>query len=473
MLMKNLYKALFTIALFLGVLKVASAQTVSEVLEDSKIIKKEESLFFSYKQTKVEYGIGSLLPRFEEYSDMSLFLPVEQVVFIYVKPVNPLLYSFGNSIEYKPDPIIESAKKSFESSQSILSQVMSPTKAGGVQQECDMTALIEYNEQLINLLQQDIFKDIRQIFQDLKSISFDKRTTTELEIQAVKKKMEPLTGYIQSLKLATDKLDSSIKELKCNKSDSNYANKYIFDNALAMARGNFDQRTKKVDNLQKALDAVEGAMKEASAGQDGFTDKDVWFVKFAVVSLQKSKVSLWTINIYENEYKISEEGDITNSGKKEVDKKTIVFRRFQRFIAEPSAGVAFTRISFPSFKTVVNENNEHIVADAGSENFRRINVSAMVNYNYFLQNSDIVPFFQMGVGINSAYPTLFLGLGGRMNLPDLKRLAVSFGIASTWVKTLNTLKIGDVVGGEADVEKDISYEFSWPVKPYVGIQINF
>lgn len=471
--MKNMYIALLTIVLLSGGLMGVNAQTVNQVLEDGKVIKKDESLFFSYTQNKVEYGIGSFLPRFHNYSDMSLFLPVEDVVFIYVKPVNPLLYSLGNSVEYKPDPIIEVAKNSYESIQSQLSKVTSPPMAGGVKPSCDITTLIERTEHLKKLFQQDISSDVKQIFQDLKGISFNKRKTTMLQIQAVKDNMKRLTSYIAALKLATDTLETAIKELECAKTDSMFFRKYIFDNALVIARSNLDQRTRKVDNLRKALNIVDGAMKAASDGQDGFIDTAVWFIKFDVVPLQKSKVSFWTLNIYENEYKISDGGDITVSDKKEIDKKTVIFRRFQRFIAEPSAGIAFTRISFPSFNTVVNENGEHVVADAGGENFRRINVSTMLNFNYFMQNSDIVPFVQMGVGINSAYPTLFLGLGGRMNFPDLKRLAISLGIASTWVKTLNTLKIGDVVAGEADLEKDISYEFSWPVKPYIGIQINF
>jgi hypothetical protein len=476
-MMKTGYYSVILINALLGFIGTLKGQTVSQVLDDGIVIKREASLFFSYPNNSFEYSLGANLSRFREYNDMSLFLPVDDIVFIYVKPINPLRHTYGKSIEFKPDPILAAAREGIEASQSLLSKVAGPPKAGGVIdsiQECDFSDLRAKYEKLTMLANKQISKSLTTIFEELKAISFTHRDQTVSEVNVLKKKMEPLRKHIDSLTTKTEEFDRLFRDFECEDANSVFLVKYVFSDGLLNTKNILAQKSGRMNNLQKAIDVVEGAMNDAMVVKDGFNESsNTWFTQIDAVQLQKSKVTHWTIIIFQHEYKMSAEGDITVFEKKELDKKSVIFRRFQRFIPEPSAGVAFTQISFPSFNTVVNENNDHVVASAGNENFRRINLSAMINYNYYLQNSDIIPFLQMGVGINSAYPTLFLGLGGRLNLPDLKKLAISFGIASTWVKTLNSLKVGDVVTGEADVEKDLTYEFSWPVKPYLGIQINF
>ncbi len=96
----------------------------------------------------------------------------------------------------------------------------------------------------------------------------------------------------------------------------------------------------------------------------------------------------------------------------------------------------------------------------------------MINFNYYIPNSPIHPLYQIGIGVNSGIPTFITGFGIRSNINGLKRLTVSGGIAMTWVKELDKLKVGNKISGTDDIDKDLKFQFRQP-KPYIGIQYNF
>jgi hypothetical protein len=94
----------------------------------------------------------------------------------------------------------------------------------------------------------------------------------------------------------------------------------------------------------------------------------------------------------------------------------------------------------------------------------------MINWNIYLPDWDLLPFIQLGTGVNAAYPTIFLGGGFRFKISN-NQFAISYGLAGSWTKSLSTLKIGDKVTGTAQLEKDIIYDFK--KSAYFGIQYNF
>ncbi len=160
------------------------------------------------------------------------------------------------------------------------------------------------------------------------------------------------------------------------------------------------------------------------------------------------------------------------STKEEVS-KIIGVRRFQRFVPEVSVGIAYTDLSFPKYSTNTDASGKDIVAEAGEEKINKLNFTTMINFNWFMTNSPIHPFWQIGIGVNADFPTLLTGIGARLNVTGAKRLALAVGFATTWIKTLDQLKLGDVVSGPADVEKDTKFKFNKKPKPYFGIQYNF
>ena len=102
----------------------------------------------------------------------------------------------------------------------------------------------------------------------------------------------------------------------------------------------------------------------------------------------------------------------------------------------------------------------------------------MVNFNYYMPNSPIHFLYQIGAGINSGIPTIITGFGIRSNINGIKRISISGGIALTWIKELDKLKVGDEVTGTSDIDKDLKFQFSWftkqyTPKSYIGLQYNF
>lgn len=70
-------------------------------------------------------------------------------------------------------------------------------------------------------------------------------------------------------------------------------------------------------------------------------------------------------------------------------------------------------------------------------------------------------------------PTLLTGFGVRSNINGIKRLAISGGVAMTWVKELDELKVGDKITGTDDIDKDYKFSSAPKFSPYVTLQYNF
>lgn len=474
--MKHQILYAFILANLLLISSSSKSQTVSNVLEDGIVIKSGKHLFLDYSEQLLRYNIAQVLPQGKPYKDSTLFLVVNDNLFVYRKPVNPLNFSFTSNLEFKVDPINESVITAVSSIQSFLATQAEPPKAGGnmgPESSCSFLELETLYAELNQLAQKDLKNSIREVFTSLKNITFEQKVNTIAAIETSKKTMAPLLHYINQIDAKIKNLDSLVNKFECSNSQRSFIIKYVFADALANVRTIRNQQKARVDNLQKAYEAVEAMKDLANSQKDGFDNNaNTWFIKFTDIPINKGKLSYLTVTVYESGFKLSENNEIVEMEKKELSKNTLIFRRFQRFVAEPSAGVAFTQISFPDFGTTTDGAGNLVVAEAGRENFKRVNFTAMLNLNYYIQNSNVNPFFQIGVGANTDYPTLFTGVGLRLNFSPLRRAAIAVGLASTWIKTLQTFKVGDIVGGEADVKNDLKHEFKWPMKPYIGIQLN-
>jgi hypothetical protein len=158
---------------------------------------------------------------------------------------------------------------------------------------------------------------------------------------------------------------------------------------------------------------------------------------------------------------------------KELIKRTVRVRKFQRFVPEVSVGTAFTFFKYNSYGTTSDSTGQQFVGSPNENMVRNINITTMLNFNYYIPNSPIHPLYQLGVGINSGIPTILSGFGLRSNINGIKRLAISGGIAMSWIKELDKLKVGDKISGTDDIEKDYKYGSAPKFTPYVGLQFNF
>jgi hypothetical protein len=137
-----------------------------------------------------------------------------------------------------------------------------------------------------------------------------------------------------------------------------------------------------------------------------------------------------------------------------------------------SIGTAFTSFKYLTYGTTSDSSGQQYVAAPVEAQMRNLNIATMLNFNYFTPDSQLHPFFQLGAGINSGLPTFLTGFGIRSNISGLKRLAVSGGLAMTWLRELTNLKVGDKISGTADIEKDFKYSSAPTFAPYFSIQFN-
>jgi hypothetical protein len=115
-----------------------------------------------------------------------------------------------------------------------------------------------------------------------------------------------------------------------------------------------------------------------------------------------------------------------------------------------------------------------VVGEAKNESINRMNLAAALNITLNSPNSMLLPFLQLGAGVNAkVVPVVLVGAGIRSNINGAGRFAISGGIAMSWIQQLDQLKVGDRVTGTSELEADLKYMFSGAPKPYIGIQYNF
>tara|TARA_R110000868_G_C10933592_1_gene766549 strand:- start:24 stop:1580 length:1557 start_codon:yes stop_codon:yes gene_type:complete len=149
-------------------------------------------------------------------------------------------------------------------------------------------------------------------------------------------------------------------------------------------------------------------------------------------------------------------------------KEKITFKKFRRFVFEVRPGIAYvTNLSFPNYIVETNDEGQNLLAKGDDEQFDRLNLQVMLNANYNIENSPILPFLQIGVGPSTKYPIFFTGGGFRI----LERFNISFGGAWTWINELDELSVGEIVDDQAQIEDDLSFQFTNKPRFYIGLQM--
>ena len=74
---------------------------------------------------------------------------------------------------------------------------------------------------------------------------------------------------------------------------------------------------------------------------------------------------------------------------------------------------------------------------------------------------------QVGVGTGKQFPILLFG--GGLRLADSSAVSLTFGGAVAFRSELSSLKLGDPVASQGDIEKDLHYKMSSP-RFYIGVQ---
>lgn len=215
-------KSLFLLAvLFCGHLLLA--QKASDVLEKSIRIKTDRKMYFQYKDNIIKYHIAKDIltsANFIPLRSSELFLSNENSVNIYIRPLNPLNYSFEAESKLAVDPINEAAAKTLSSILDILKKagINSESTSANLSEDqqkgdpCDtFKELIEEIEEIETALKDDQKSSVVKIFKKLKSLDFQDKDLTIRELTAINKDISELKDHFSTL---DTKIQNTKKELK-------------------------------------------------------------------------------------------------------------------------------------------------------------------------------------------------------------------------------------------------------------------
>lgn len=479
-------KHLLTFAVIFICSQQIFAQKASDVLENGRAVKSGHRLFLKYDITEKALKIDAVKKEedvdFTTLEDSTIFLVRKNAINIYLKPLNPLNYSYNSEVKIISDPINDAASSALSSiiaslgtTKSSVDEEGGKKKKGAIKTHLPFLKTCTYEDfkseiesiqkELSNSKKDDILKE----FEFLKKISFDDEQTTKEELSTSEKNINVINDHFEKIKKEIDTTQSNVNKF-CESSES-FITKYILNSILNDFLFQIEQQKKRLLILQTAYKLVKDMQEKASIG--GGTKQLNWCIPLKEVSSKEGKISIYTITVYESGYKLSEDKEIVATDSKELTKRSIRIRQFQRFVPEVSIGTAFTFLKYNSYGTTSDASGQQYVGTPTENTIKNLNIATMINFNYYIPNSSLHPLYQLGLGINSEMPTLLTGFGLRSNINGVKRLAISGGIAMTWVKELDELKVGDKITGTDDIDKDYKFSSAPKFSPYVALQYNF
>lgn len=488
---KNIFTTLTIIMFF----QLATAQKASDVLENGIPLKTNEKLFISFENESKELKFDAAKsiqdpsnpPDFITLKDSTIFLASKGGVNVYLRPLNPLNFSYSTENKIIIDQISADEVAALSTIIAVINTVIPVNKAKPlapkgtppgilnpkppVDVDCDIKKLQETVESIQKKLSDNKKATINGIFKKLKSLDFIDKDDTKSQLATIKISIDEVEDYFNKIEASIIDGKKMVEDYKCDSPDKKFTIQYIFNDILKDFSTTKNEQKKRLDNIQRIYEEVDKEQRVAAIG--GGSDGLRWCVKPKELPSKVGEISVYTITVKESGYNLSDKEEIVSLEPKDILKKTVRIRQFQRFIPEVSVGVAYTFLKYYSYGTTSDSTGQQYVASPTENTVKNINITTMLNYNYYIPNSNIHPLYQIGVGINSGMPTLLTGFGIRTNANGIKRLAISGGIAMTWLRELETLKVGDKVTGTADIEDDYKYSSAPKFSPYICLQYNF
>lgn len=483
-------KKLFTIAALLICSHQIFAQKASDVLENGEPVKKGHRLFLKYDLTDKVLKVDAVKKDqdvdFTTLEDSIIFMVRKNGVNVFLRPLNPLNYTYNTETKVVIDPINQAAETALGDIIGTLDNVLKPTKSapavtapGDKPKGTTAVAPVECKEygelkkameKIQTKLSTSKKDDINKIFESLKAITFLDEKTTVAALTTSKDEIKIIEDHFKEVEGMISETQTKVKDYPCDNPDPFIA-KFIFNSILKELTSKLDEQKKRLTNLNTAYKLVKDMQEKASTG--GGTDELKWCIPLNEVASKEGKISIYTVTIKESGYKLSDSKEIVSIESKELTKRSLRIRKFQRFVPEVSVGTAFTFLKYNSYGTTSDSTGQQYVGTPTENTIKNLNITTMLNFNYYIPNSPLHPLYQLGVGINSGIPTILTGFGLRSNINGIKRFAIAGGIAMTWIKELDKLKVGDKITGTDDIDKDYKYSSAPKFTPYVALQYNF
>lgn len=476
-------KLVFTLLLLQSAV-FSFAQKASDVLENGIRIGTDNVIVYKYNTVdkSIKYGINRSLGdatapiNFLSVEENNIFLCTRNAVNVYARPLNPLNYSYSSTVVVSVDPINESASKALSSILSVITKFPDSTISNkGIVSlnskdiKVCKDSLIIYFSTINKLLQKDKKEIMSATFNKLKALDFSEQETTVSRFKEIKQEKTPVKEHYEKIKSEIEKAKTLLSASDCIDINDSLL-KMQLDLIVQNFSTIYEEQFKRFKNLEKAFESVENEINKASigGGESGLR----WCILLKEVSTKRGEISAHSLQVFESGYNLSSENEIVVTVQKELVKNDAKFRRFQRFVPEVSVGTAYTFFKYYEYGTTTDAAGKQYVATPTEKEINNLNISTMVNFTYYIENSAVHPFWQIGAGANAEVPSLLTGFGLRGVL-GTNRISISGGIAMTWIKELDNLKVGDEVTGTAAIDQDLKNTFSWPPKAYIGLQYNF
>ncbi|KAF2510095.1 hypothetical protein EYY60_11320 [Flavobacterium zhairuonense] len=481
-------KHLLTFAIIFICSQEIFAQKASDVLENGVPIEKGYRLFLKYdiltKQLKADAASKDQSVDFTVLQDSTIYLVHKNGINIYLRPLNPLNFTNNTEIKIIADPINAAAEKALGSIFENLNGLKTPTESVSSfviknKKKIPITKEVECSEfenikstieGIDKTLSESKKEEIIKQFKFLKAITFEEEETTKNQLSSVDKEVQLINDHFNKIKTRLENVQTDVKNYPCTDRDA-FTAKYIFNSLIKELQTKLEEQVKRLSNLVEAYNGAKKMQEKASAG--GGTPELKWCIHLNEVPSTEGKISIYTITIKEDGLILSDNNEIINTEPKELMKRSIRVRKFQRFVPEVSIGTAYTFYKYYTYGTTSDSTGQQYVGSPTENAVKNLNITTMVNFNYYIPNSTIHPMYQLGIGLNAGIPTLLTGFGLRSNINGLRRFAIAGGLAMTWIKELDTLKVGDKINGTEDIDKDFKYSSVPKFKPYVAIQYNF
>lgn len=480
-------KTLLTIAVISLFAWNVQAQTAKDLLRNGQQNKSGE---FYFNENLECYFKGTSPEQFFELGD-SVIIEVPNGYVVYLKAYNPL--HVGHTFESKlvPDPInqvaidffndfasqfdgvenfMEKQKEDFETQENL-------TELESMEQS-EQELLIDELKQL-NLLVQEIAQDNQgiKLSKQLIDLEFIDAVQTRSNMKDIRRKADNLKATLSELNNKLDSMRQSTLKLR-NKREW-ILQDWLVDDALYRISVELLEVIKTQqqieENLEKLLTRVEKPLKEWEEFEntEKVVNKSQWYIGIKKAKdLDKKSIEVITLKKVLHPVKIV--GDQLVVASDSIAKSvTIRLRKRQLIVFEASAGFAFSPQDKSDFVTAKNDAGDLVVSSADSKQLEQINVTSMLNLNFNVwKDETVLPFLQLGVGLNSDIPLALFGGGLRFDFGENRIFALSTGVSFTGIKALTDLELGGEVKDALTLENDLRYQISAP-KIYFGIQFNF
>ncbi|PHR32439.1 MAG: hypothetical protein COA38_06635 [Fluviicola sp.] len=299
----------------------------------------------------------------------------------------------------------------------------------------------------------------RKFVDRLAKLPFTSHSRTLDSVSAISDEFFAFQKSIQLKQADIDKLIGD-QETGC---DETYT--YILKDYKEKLTSQLKVLEEKVDAVGKVITTLADTVKEW--GKNGVKEErnGLWY--FSIKSGEHKRGKSLAISLTIKEHSELKSGSLVKKEKVIESSYQFHLRKYRLLLPEISAGVIYTSIITPSY--ALGEGS--ILERTDDHSLERFKFSQMINGNFNIANSNLLPFIQGGVALRNDIPVVIGGIGLRIKTSSKSGISISGGVAMSGVKKLTTLIEGQVITDNVTLENDLKYDFI--AKPYIGIQYNF